>query len=95
MHGIVINKSPVDPFTLVHLGSGMLSYKMGFTFAQTLAMGFVWDFALEPELKRRFPKQFPYPSQDADLHALIDAITPAVGWWLVDWYQNRRRRISA
>lgn len=86
---IVINKTPVDPFTLVHMGSGAVSRHFGFTFAQTLIGGFIWDYALEPELKRQFPSAFPYPSQDAPKHMFVDAIAPAVGWLLYDWWARR------
>ncbi len=88
---IIVNKSPVDQFTLVHLGSGVVSHKLGFGFWATLAGGFVWDYALEPELKRSFPGQFPYPSQDAPTHKLIDAIAPAIGWYAYDWLLKRKQ----
>ncbi len=89
---IVVNKSPVDQFTLVHLASGAVSRHYGFTFAQTLVGGFAWDYAIEPELKRQYPKAFPYPSQDAPTHALIDALAPAAAWLIYDWWLKRKAR---
>lgn len=90
MHGIVVNKSPVDHFTLVHAGAGVIAHHAGLTFAQTLAAGFVWDYFLEPELKRNYPNAFPYPSQDAPTHALIDAVTPALAWLITDFWIKRQ-----
>ncbi len=88
MQKIVVNKSDFDQFTLVHFGSGVLSNHLGFTFMQTLVGGFVWDYAIEPELKRQFKDVFPYPSQDAPAHKWIDALTPAVGWLVYEWWMK-------
>ncbi len=87
---IVINKSPIDQFTLVHAGAGVAARCYGLTFWQTLAAGFVWDYAIEPEFKATHPQWFPYPSQDSAEHAFIDALTPAAAWILTDWYLRWR-----
>lgn len=90
MNAIVINKSPVDPFTLVHMGSGALSRHWGFSFTQTLIGGFLWDYGIEPEAKKQFKDIFPYPSQDAPTHQFVDAVAPAIGWLVMDWYLKRK-----
>jgi len=89
MKNIVINESPVDQFTLAHGAAGVLARRMGLSFASTLALGFIWDYAVEPELKHSNPQWFPYPSQDSANHAFIDALTPAVAWLLYDAYLKR------
>lgn len=86
----VINKSTVDPFTFVHLGAGVLAHRAGVTLPQTLFLGIFWDFYAEPELKSAYPGAFPYPSQDAPVHAVIDALVPALGWMLDRWWTNSR-----
>lgn len=89
---IIINKSPVDQFTLVHAGAGYFAHEYGLTFGQTLLAGIFWDYLLEPALKTDHPEWFPYPSPDAPVHAAIDAVTPAVAWWLTDQLKQRRER---
>lgn len=86
---IVVNKSPIDQFTVIHAGAGVLAHRLGFSFWQTLGAGIVWDYAMEPELKKTYPEAFPYPSPDAPAHKLIDAVTPAIAWWVTDWYARR------
>ncbi len=88
----VVNRSPIDPFTLVHAGAGVAARVYGLTFWQTLALGIVWDFSVEPALKRDYPCVFPFPSQDEKAHAVIDAAIPAVAWLLTDWYLKRAAR---
>lgn len=82
----VVNKTPVDPFTLVHGAAGIAARKYGLSFSQTLALGFAWDYFVEPVLKKSNPDLFPYPSPDAPTHAFVDAITPAMGWVAYDVY---------
>lgn len=85
---IVINKSTVDQFTLVHLGAGVLARHFGMNLVTTIFLGVVWDFGLEPALKGDYPSLFPYPSQDAPKHAIVDAVAPAVGWIVTDWIKR-------
>ncbi len=80
----VINKTPVDQFTLVHTAAGVLARRLDLSLLTTVAMGVVWDFLLEPELKAAHPEMFPFPSQDAPRHAVVDAFAPAVGWLMYD-----------
>lgn len=91
---IVVNKSPVDAFTLVHTGLGVLARHFGATLPQTLAAGVAWDYFVEPELKNKYPNFFPYPSQDAPAHKFVDAVVPALGWMAYDWWLKKKNRIS-
>ncbi len=84
MSKTIVNVSPVDQFTLVHAASGVVARKAGLSLITTLALGFIWDYMVEPELKRSNPDWFPYPSQDGDNHAFIDALTPAFAWIAYD-----------
>jgi hypothetical protein len=86
---IRVNKSPVDQYSILHFGSGVAARKYGVGFWPTLIGGFVFDYALEPIAKRQIPDIFPHPSQDAPLHQFIDAITPAIGWLIFDWFKRR------
>ncbi len=90
----IINKSPVDAFTLVHAGAGVLARHYNFSLMQTLAAGLAWDYVVEPELKKSYPCVFPYPSQDAKTHALIDALIPAAAWLVTDWWLKRGRSLE-
>jgi len=86
---IVVNESPLDQFTLVHAMGGLLARCMGISFQTTLALGFAWDYIVEPAMKNTHPNLFPYPSQDAPSHAFIDAVTPAAAWLAYDAYLKR------
>lgn len=86
-----VNKSLVDQFTLVHGAAGVVARRTGVSFGVTVAAGFLWDYVIEPELKRSHPGAFPFPSQDAPDHAFIDAITPAVAWLAYDWYLRGKK----
>ncbi len=88
----MINKSPVDRYTLVHAAAGVAARHYGFSFWQTLGAGFVWDYVIEPAAKDACRKCFPHPSQDSAQHAFIDALTPAAAWVLTDWYLKWRAR---
>ncbi len=88
---IVTNKSPVDAYTLVHAAAGVAAHHYGLTFWQTLAAGFVWDYALEPAAKEACRPCFTHPSQDAPTHAFVDAVTPAIAWKLTEWWTRRLR----
>ncbi len=92
MSRIVVNKSPFDQFTLVHAGAGVAARHYGFSFCQTLAAGFLWDYAIEPAAKAACQECCPHPSQDSPKHQLIDALTPAVAWLLADWYLAWKQR---
>ncbi len=92
MNEIVVNKSPFDQFTLVHGTAGVLARHVGLSFGVTLALGFAWDYIVEPYFKQSNPDWFPFPSQDAPSHALIDAVTPAVTWMAYDVYLRGERR---
>lgn len=87
---MVINKSPFDPYTLVHAAAGVAAYHYGLTFWQTLAIGIVWDYEIEPAAKKRLPCLFTHPSQDAKVHQFIDAVTPALTWKLAEWWTRRQ-----
>ncbi len=89
MNAIVVNQSPFDQFTFVHGAAGVLARAAGLSFKATLALGFAWDYLIEPAFKQSHPSWFPYPSQDAPTHAFIDAITPAVTWKMYDAYLKR------
>ena len=89
MNHIVVNKSPIDQFTFVHIGAGVAARMVGLSLTATLVLGFLWDFALEPALKKAHPETFPFPSQDAPSHALIDALVPGIGWVATDWLMRR------
>ncbi len=89
MSQVIVNESPIDQFTLAHAASGILARRMGLSFVTTLVLGFVWDYAVEPELKDSNPQWFPYPSQDSKNHAFIDALTPAFAWLAYDAYLRR------
>lgn len=86
---MVINKSPVDVYTLVHAAAGVAAYRYGWSFWQTLAAGIAWDYLIEPEAKLRCKMCFTHPSQDAPTHAFIDAVTPAIAWKLTEWWMRR------
>lgn len=88
---IVVNESPIDQFTLVHGTAGVLARCMGVSLGMTLALGFAWDYIIEPKLKTSHPKLFPFPSPDTESHAFIDAVTPAVGWLLYNDYLKGKR----
>ncbi len=92
MNGIVVNESPIDQFTLVHGGAGVLARCAGLSFFTTLALGFAWDYWIEPELKTSHPSWFPFPSPDSPSHAFIDAVTPAATWLMYDAYLKRGGR---
>lgn len=89
---IIINKSPVDQYSLVHAAAGVLARTHQFSFWQTLAAGFVWDYVVEPAAKTACQECFPHSSQDSRTHALVDALTPAAAWLLTDWYLQWRAR---
>ena len=84
-----INKSPVDPYTFVHFGSGVAARRYGVSFWETLVTGFIFDYALEPVAKDVVPQIFPHPSQDAPVHKFVDAVTPAIGWFIYDWLKKK------
>ena len=81
-----INECLVDRFSLLHISFGAVCRKVGLTLPQTVMLGFVWDYMLEPTLKSDHPEWFPYPSQDTPVHAFIDATIPSVGWVAADRY---------
>lgn len=89
---VVVNKSPVDQFTLIHVSAGALARRMGLSLPATVFLGFLWDFGVEPGIKAAFPKLMPYPSQDTPTHALIDAMVPSIGWLAADWFLKRSGR---
>lgn len=89
---IVVNESPFDQFTFVHGAAGVLARCTGISFGMTLALGFVWDYWLEPKLKTSHPNLFPFPSPDAPSHAFVDAVTPAVTWVLYDEYLKKGKK---
>ncbi len=84
-----INKTPVDQYTILHFGSGVVAHRYGVGFLTTLVSGFIFDYAIEPIAKQQVPEIFPHPSQDAPLHQFIDAVTPAIGWLIYDWIKKR------
>ncbi len=90
-----INKSPVDAYTVVHFGAGVAAHRYGINFWTTLAGGFIWDYAIEPVAKETYPSAFPHPSPDAPCHQFIDAIAPAVGWLIYDWFKKREVKQAA
>ncbi len=89
MSKIIVNESPVDQFTLVHGAAGMIARQYGLSLGATFALGFLWDYWLEPVLKTSHPTWFPYPSQDTPAHAFIDAIVPGLTWMAYDAYLKR------
>lgn len=87
----VVNETPVDQFTLVHGAAGVAARKCGLSLGFTLALGFIWDYWIEPSLKNSNPEMFPFPSPDAPTHAFVDAITPAAAWILYDAYLKGKK----
>ncbi len=87
----IINKTPIDQFTLVHTAAGVFARRINLSLLTTVALGVVWDFLLEPELKAAHPNIFPFPSQDAPRHAFIDAFAPAAGWLAYDLYLKEKK----
>ena len=75
----MINKDPVDRFTLVHALSGVLAEKAGVTLPQVVFLAVAWEL-LERPLKEKYGRYFPHPSQDSLVNAGLDASAMVVGY---------------
>ncbi len=75
----MINKAPVDRFTLAHGGVGAVYGLVRFPWWVALTLGVGWEL-VEIELKKRIPIIFPYASQDTLPNATIDVIAVMIGW---------------
>jgi len=89
---LVINKSPIDQYTLVHGAAGIAARHIGLSFQTTLALGFAWDFIVEPAAKKAWPHLFPHPTQDSPVHMAVDAVVPSLTWLLYDEYLKKNER---
>jgi hypothetical protein len=77
-----INQQAVDIYTLAHAGWGAAAFRAGLDFPAVIAASLVFEYLLEPELKRRRPDVFPWPSQDTRINSAVDTVAVAAGWWL-------------
>jgi hypothetical protein len=77
----LINKQPVDRFTLAHAATGAVAGFLGLPPAVVIFVAIGWEFAERP-LKRRFPDAFPHPSQDSLENATLDALAMVGAYYL-------------
>ncbi len=77
---MAVNQFPIDAFTLLHYASGAGMKIVGFSATTALALAVLWEFA-EPQLKKRYPSQFPHPSVDSFVNKYFDVIATMVGYY--------------
>ena len=77
-----VNHRPIDQFTLLHLGTGLLSGHLGMNFSHALAFAILWEIGENAILKQVKPGMFPYPTNDTYTNAVVDIIAFMGGWWL-------------
>ncbi len=82
----MINKQPVDRFTLVHALSGVIAGRLGVSPPVLIAIAVGWELVERP-LKESYPAFFPNPSQDSFVNATCDA-----GAMVLAYYLTRRQR---
>lgn len=90
MLGLSVNRSPVDPFTALHFGTGYLLGLKGVPAAITLGLGLYWDLDLERRLRCQFPDAFAFAEQDSKSHIFYDTL-----FYMLGWAYGRRARQNA
>jgi hypothetical protein len=83
--GIVVNRTAVDQYTLLHIVSGIVLF---FTFRLfgkdwpllTLALAIMWEY-FEPMAKDWNPDIFPNPSKDSMINKVFDVLAVMVGYY--------------
>lgn len=81
----MINQSPLDRFSLLHMGFGYVCGKGQLDPLSTMSLAVSWEFA-ERRLKKVFPRFFPHPAQDSGENAIMDVVVTMAGWWLAKRY---------
>lgn len=76
------NQSPLDVYTVFHVGFGALARKSGLDLTESIVVSLVWEWVLEPWYKDRYPRIFPAPSQDSTINKITDTLAVAAGWIL-------------
>lgn len=75
----MINRTPIDRFTLAHFALGFVLGRTGASFAATVALAIAWEVVERP-LKSSAPALFPNPRQDSAPNALVDIGAAMVGF---------------
>jgi len=75
----LINKIPVDRFTVAHFGAGCVGGAFDIDWKLFMAGAVGWEF-LEHSLKKNRPDLFPNPSQDTLANATCDVLAAGLGF---------------
>ena len=74
------NQTPIDVYTIFHVGSGAMARHLGLDLTQTILLSLFFEYVFEPHYKRVLPEIFPAPSQDSPANRVMDTIAVVGGW---------------
>lgn len=85
-----INRDPIDPYTLAHLGAGVAAGALHVPLPVVALAAVAWE-VFEKGAKRRYPRWFPSPSPDSPQNALVDVGVAVAGAWIAGSVHRGRR----
>ncbi len=75
------NTELFDRYSLLHLASGFIAKKVGFSFSITLLGSILFEI-IETKVKISHPDIFPNPSPDSTINQVGDTFAVMAGWYL-------------